>query len=209
MKKNIFIMIIMALLILVSVNAWASQDLTSLSDGDYRIHIEDGEITSVESLEEEVSPAYLPAEPMTVDIPDGEYSIELNMAGGSGKASIVSPTLLTVTDGKAYAHIQWSSPNYDYMIVAGEKLLNKSEEGMNSAYDIPILCMDDEMPVIADTTAMGTPHEVNYTLTFFSESVGEKSALPQEAAKRVIMIALFIIVGGGILNHYVNKRGNK
>ena len=185
----------------------------ALEDGDYHIRIEDGELVLLEEYsqendtEEQQSPAYIPAEAMQVDLPDGEYSIELNMSGGSGKASIVSPTVLRVEEGKAYAHIQWSSANYDYMIVAGEKLLNQSEEGMNSTYDIPVLCMDDEMPVIADTTAMGTPHEVNYTLTFFSESVGSKSALPQEAAKRVILLALLIIVGGGILNHYVNKRG--
>ena len=31
---------------------------------------------------------------------------------------------------------------------------------------------DEEMPVIADTLAMGTPHEINYTLTFYSDSIG-------------------------------------
>ena len=55
-------------------------------------------------------------------------------------------------------------------------------------------------------TAMGTPHEINYTLTFYSDSIGSKSQMPQEAAKRVVAVALVIIVGGGILNYFVNKR---
>ena len=43
------------------------------------------------------------------------------MTGGSGKATVVSPTVFLVKDGKAYAKLQWSSSNYDYMIVDGEQ----------------------------------------------------------------------------------------
>ena len=128
------------------------------------------------------------------------------MTGGSGKATVVSPTVFLVKDGKAYAKLQWSSSNYDYMIVDGEKYLPVNEEGTNSEFLIPVTIMDESMPVIADTTAMGTPHEINYTLTFYSDSIGSKSQMPQEAAKRVVAVALVIIVGGGILNYFVNKR---
>ena len=62
------------------------------------------------------------------------------------------------------------------------------------------------MPVIADTLAMGTPHEINYTLIFYSDSIGSKNQLPQEAAKRVVAVAMVIIVGGGILNYFVKKK---
>ena len=137
---------------------------------------------------------------------DGEYAIEVTMTGGSGKASIQSPALLTVTDGTAYISITWSSSNYDYMIVDGEKYLPTNEEGMNSVFEIPILALDEPVSVIADTTAMGAPHEIDYTLTFYSDSIGSKSQLPQEAAKRVVAVAMVIIVGGGILNYFVNKR---
>ena len=140
------------------------------------------------------------------DLEDGEYSIQVDLEGGSGKASLTSPTILTVEDGKAYAQIQWSSSNYDYMIVDGEKYLPTNEEGMNSVFEIPVLSMDEAMPVIADTTAMGAPHEIDYNLTFYSDSIGSKSQLPQEAAKRVVAVAMVIIVGGGILNYFVNKR---
>lgn len=141
-----------------------------------------------------------------VSIEDGEYAIDVDMTGGSGKASITSPTVLLVEDGRAYARIVWSSSNYDYMLVDGEKYLNESEEGVNSSFHIPITVFDSEMTVIGDTLAMGTPHEVEYKLTFYSDSVGPKSELPQEAAKKVVAIALFIIIGGGILNHFVQKR---
>lgn len=143
---------------------------------------------------------------MEIDKEDGEYSIQVDLEGGSGKATVTSPTILTVKDGQAYAQIQWSSSNYDYMIVDGEKYLPTNEEGMNSVYEIPILSMDEEMPVIADTVAMGAPHEIEYTLTFYSDSIGSKSQLPQEAAKRVVAVAMVIIVGGGILNYFVNKK---
>ena len=146
------------------------------------------------------------ADGMSVDKEDGEYSIQVDLEGGSGKASVTSPTILTVEDGKAYAQIQWSSSNYDYMIVDGEKYLPTNEEGMNSVFEIPVLSMDETMPVIADTTAMGAPHEIDYNLTFYADSIGSKSQLPQEAAKRVVAVAMVIIVGGGILNYFVNKR---
>ena len=141
-----------------------------------------------------------------LSLEDGEYAIEVTMTGGSGKATVVSPTVFLVKDGKAYAKLQWSSSNYDYMIVDGKKYLPVNEEGTNSEFQIPVTIMDESMPVIADTTAMGTPHEINYTLTFYSDSIGSKSQMPQEAAKRVVAVALVIIVGGGILNYFVNKR---
>ena len=145
-------------------------------------------------------------EAFTLDKEDGEYSIQVDLEGGSGKASVTSPTLITVQDGAVTAHIQWSSSNYDYMIVDGKKYLPVNEEGGNSEFEIPVLAMDEAMPVIADTTAMGTPHEINYTLTFYSDSIGSKNQMPQEAAKRVVAVALLIIIGGGILNYFVNKR---
>ena len=150
---------------------------------------------------------YVPAaQSLTLDKENGEYSIQVDLEGGSGKASVTSPTLITVKDGEVTANIQWSSSNYDYMIVDGEKYLPVNDEGTNSEFQIPVSVMDEAIPVIADTTAMGTPHEINYTLTFYSDSIGSKSQMPQEAAKRVVAVALVIIVGGGILNYFVNKR---
>lgn len=143
---------------------------------------------------------------MTIDLADGEYSIQVECIGGSGKASVSSPALMIVKDARAYAQLQWSSPNYDYMIVDGVKYLNENTDGGNSLFTIPILALDKPLVHIADTTAMGTPHEIEYTFTFYAETIGSKDDLPQEAAKKVVMIALVIIVGGGILNYYVKKK---
>ncbi len=96
---------------------------------------------------------------------DGEYTCNVTLEGGSGKASVDSPAALTVADGKMTATIVWSSPNYDYMIVDGEKYLPTNTEG-NSTFEIPVAALDTALSVTADTVAMSTPHEIEYTLTF-------------------------------------------
>ena len=69
----------------------------------------------------------------------------------------------------ATAQIIWSSSNYDYMLVDGEKYLPVNEEG-NSVFEIPVSFFDREIEVIADTTVMSKPHEIEYTLTFDASS---------------------------------------
>ncbi len=111
-------------------------------------------------------------EQQDVELADGNYTISVDLEGGSGRASITTPAEMNVVSKKATATIIWSSSNYDYMIVNGEKYLPvNGEEGVgNSTFLIPVLCMDEPMTVIADTTAMSTPHEITYTLTFRSET---------------------------------------
>ncbi len=146
------------------------------------------------------------SEAVAVDMPDGEYSIEVDMTGGSGRASVSSPTWLIVKDGHAYARLLWSSSYYDYMIVDEVRYDNQTDDGSNSTFVIPITKMDDVIDVIADTTAMGDPVEVEYHLTFYSATIDDKDAIPQEAAIKVLYIAVVIIVVGGILNYVLKKR---
>lgn len=103
-------------------------------------------------------------------VEDGTYTIELTMEGGSGRASIQSPAQITVTDGAATATLEWSSPNYDYMLVNGEKYLPVNTEG-NSVFEVPVEALDAPLTMIGDTVAMSTPHEVEYTVTFHSETL--------------------------------------
>lgn len=105
-----------------------------------------------------------------MNLADGEYTVEVTMEGGSGRASIQSPTELTIENGQAQAEIVWSSSHYDYMMVNGDKYLPVNTEG-NSTFEIPVSVFDEPMTAIGDTTAMSVPHEVEYTLTFASESV--------------------------------------
>ena len=101
---------------------------------------------------------------------DGAYTIEFTMEGGSGRASIVSPAAITVSDGVMTAKLEWSSENYDYMIVDGEKYLPVNTEG-NSVFEVPVTALDEPVTVIGDTVAMSQPHEIEYILTFHSDTV--------------------------------------
>ena len=101
------------------------------------------------------------------------------LEGGSGKASVESPCPVLKRSGELLALITWSSSHYDFMIVDGEKILPVNKEG-NSQFEIPLKSAagstgvgqseafpaDCEMQVQADTTAMSTPHLVDYTLSF-------------------------------------------
>ncbi len=106
----------------------------------------------------------------TLALEDGSYTIELAFEGGSGKAEVLSPATVTVSGETVTATIQWNSPNYDYMLVDGEKYLPVNTEG-DSVFEIPVLIFDEPMDVIGDTVAMSTPHEVEYTLTFHSDTM--------------------------------------
>ena len=93
------------------------------------------------------------------------------MEGGSGKVSVKSPAKLVVKDQNAVAEVVWSSPNYDYMKVGEEKFLPVNQGGETSVFEIPVTVFDRKMAVAADTTAMSTPHEIEYTLLFDSASI--------------------------------------
>ena len=104
---------------------------------------------------------------------DGEYTVEVELSGGSGRAAVQSPAKLTVENGEAFADIVWSSSNYDYMMVNGEMVLPVSTEN-GSEFIIPVMGFDFNIPVSADTTAMSTPYEIEYTLKFISDSISAK-----------------------------------
>lgn len=139
-----------------------------------------------------------------IDMEDGEYAIEVELTGGTGKTTVSSPAGLTVLDGHAYARIEWSSTHYDYMLVEGKKYLPLYEEGY-STFEIPITVFNEPMEVIADTTAMSTPHEITYQLTFDLEGVMSKNQTPQAAAQRVVYMVIVIILICAVVS-YINKK---
>ena len=105
-----------------------------------------------------------------LSLEDGTYTVEVTLSGGSGKASVESPAVLTVRDGEATAAIVWSSSNYGFMMVGDEKFLPVNETG-NSAFEIPVAGFDSPLPVQADTTAMSQPYLIDYTLLFDSATI--------------------------------------
>ncbi|PHU33817.1 hypothetical protein CSX01_13260, partial [Pseudobutyrivibrio ruminis] len=104
-------------------------------------------------------------------ISDGIYSCYVNLEGGSGKATVNSPANVTIESGDKKVELVWSSPNYDYMIVDDIHYDNEAAVGENSVFTIPFENFDEPFKVIGDTTAMSTPHEIEYTITVISPEV--------------------------------------
>ena len=101
----------------------------------------------------------------------GTYTIEVKLEGGTGRASIASPAELVVfSDGQASLVVIWSSDKYDYMLVDGERYEPAIKDG-HSTFVIPVKTLGKPLEVIADTTAMSTPHEIEYTITFDTASL--------------------------------------
>lgn len=95
---------------------------------------------------------------------DGDYQVEVTLNGGTGRAKLLSPAALKVENGQMTVTLIWSSSNYDYMKVDGVKYDPVTYEG-GSTFEIPLKNLE-ELPIIGDTIAMSTPHEVEYTVTF-------------------------------------------
>ncbi|MBO5031509.1 MAG: hypothetical protein J6D08_06430 [Lachnospiraceae bacterium] len=110
----------------------------------------------------------------SLGLEDGTYTVEVALEGGSGKASVESPCTITVKNQKVTATIIWGSSNYDYMLVDGEKYEMLPVEG-NSTFEIPVAGFDWKLAVVADTVAMSTPHEIDYTLYFDSATLQKVS----------------------------------
>ena len=110
----------------------------------------------------------------SLQLENGDYTVSVTLSGGSGRAGIQSPCRLWIADGSAKAEIVWSSANYDYMIVNGEKILTEIRDG-HSVCVIPVTVFDRALKVVADTTAMSKPHEIDYTLFFDASTIAPAS----------------------------------
>ena len=131
------------------------------------------------------------------EIPDGSYWIRVSMTGGSGRASISSPTGFYVKDGQATADIHWSSASYDYMKLDGVRYDVFTDAAGHSAMTIPVSALNTAIPVLADTTAMSKPYEIEYQLSFDGSallpmadaSMAEAHALPTDEVNRAMQSA--------------------
>ena len=103
----------------------------------------------------------------------GEYEVDVTLSGGSGRASIESPAKVTVAaDGSMTLTVVWSSSNYDLMVVDGVEYLPVNESG-NSTFEIPVASLDGDFPIQAETTAMSTPHMIDYVISFDADDVAD------------------------------------
>ena len=103
------------------------------------------------------------------ELTDGKYTIEVTLSGGSGRASVESPTTIAISGETTTATIVWSSPYYEYMLIDGVRYDPIQTEG-NSTFEIPIV-LDEDMAISASTIAMSEPHLVEYTLHFDSSTI--------------------------------------
>lgn len=92
-------------------------------------------------------------------------TINVSLEGGTGKVSLITPTAIKQDNNGYIVTLEWSSKNYDYMIVDGVKYL-PVEVNEHSIFEIPVSNIDKPLEVIADTVAMSKPHEIEYTITF-------------------------------------------
>ena len=97
-------------------------------------------------------------------VDDGEYTMDVTLSGGSGKASVSSPAKITVENGEMFAEIVWSSSHYEYMTIGEVQYDPINTEG-NSTFKIPIT-PDKDIEISALTTAMSQPHLIDYVLHF-------------------------------------------
>ena len=111
-----------------------------------------------------------------IPVPALDEEFDVALIGQKGvwydhKVSVSNP-VLKEDDGAATATIVWSSDKSDYMSVDGQRYDAVSTEN-GSTFQIPVRALDTELTVIGDTTAMSTPHEIEYTLTFDSATAAE------------------------------------
>ena len=114
----------------------------------------------------------------TVDVlEDGSYvPTVFEVSGGTGKVKITCPEVV-LTEGKAQARIEFSSPHYEWVKVDGVQYDPENAddaERANSVFSIPVR-LDEEMTISGLTTAMSEPHEIEYTIFISLTREDEKS----------------------------------
>ena len=93
---------------------------------------------------------------------DGTYTPDsFSWSGGTGKVSI-SCNKITVTGGKAYATIVFSSEYYGYVKANGNTYYGSCGGG-TSTFTIPI-ALNQNNTIIGMTTRMSQAHEITYTI---------------------------------------------
>ena len=135
---------------------------------------------------------------------DGNYTVNVEMSGGTGRVTIKSPCDISVENGKATATVILSSKHYEHMVIDGEYYYSvKSEDG--SVFEIPVV-LDKEINITAQTTAMGDPHDIDYVLYFDSSSIKGTRQNVSVVLYIIAACAAAILISGAIFIIRKNKR---
>lgn len=111
-----------------------------------------------------------------ITLEPGEYAIPATLEGGSGRASVVSPVSVVVDAGGYSITLEMSSPYYDYMIVDGKRYEPVVSEGA-AIFKPTLSSLPETLPLVADSTAMSRPHEIEYRLVFDASGAVRKQPL--------------------------------
>lgn len=135
---------------------------------------------------------------------DGDYTVEVTLSGGSGRATVESPAQLSVRDGSMTATLLWSSPFYEFMVVDGVQYDPIQTEG-NAAFTIPVT-LDEDLPVQAQTVAMSEPHLIDYTLHLSDPVPADGGSGLSPVIPAVAAVVLVLAVGGLVLRRKGGSR---
>ena len=98
-------------------------------------------------------------------LPDGEYVPDgFAFSGGTGKVTITCPQVV-IADGEATATLVFSSPNYPRLVADGAEY-TAEHEGKTSVFRVP-MPLNADVTVVGTTTAMSTPHDIEYVLHIY------------------------------------------
>lgn len=103
-------------------------------------------------------------------LPDGEYAPDgFTFSGGSGRVEIACPSV-TVSGGVAEAELVFSSPNYTRLVLDGMEYAAETDGGA-SLFRVPAP-LNADFTVVATTTAMSAPHDIEYALHIHLDAAG-------------------------------------
>ena len=101
---------------------------------------------------------------------DGEYAPDgFTFSGGSGRVTITCPKVV-LRGGEATATLVFSSPNYPRAVVDGAEY-PATHDGDTSVFEVPAP-LNADFTVVATTTAMSAPHDIEYALHIHLDAAG-------------------------------------
>lgn len=109
----------------------------------------------------------------SVDLKDGVYTPNaFSWSGGSGRLAYIRCDKITVTGGKAYATIVFSSSSYDSLKASGRTYSNSGSA--LSTFVIPVK-LNSNNTIIGRTTAMSSAHWIDYTIFISMDTSASKT----------------------------------
>ncbi|MCI6005962.1 MAG: hypothetical protein MRZ60_10100 [Blautia sp.] len=103
----------------------------------------------------------------STSLPDGVYTPDrFTWSGGSGRTSI-SCSKVTISGGKAYATISFSSTSFVYVKAAGNQYTGAG------TFTIPVT-LNQNNTIIGMTTKMSVPHEITYHIFVYLAGADKK-----------------------------------